>query len=98
MSVSRYGLGYTTADGKKIPTSIKMANITAAVESGTIIYNTYIIEEGERLDHIAGSAYGNASYWWIIAAASNIGWGLQVPPGTLIKIPRNLDQVLSAIL
>jgi len=98
MAISRYGLFSTLNNGKTIGTSDKMAKITAAVDSGALICSSYVIEEGERLDHIAGSSYGNSSYWWIIAAASNIGWGLQVPPGTLIKIPRDLDKVIGIIL
>ena len=63
-----------------------------------VFCSTYIIEEGERLDHVAGNAYGNSSYWWVIAAASNIGWGLQVPPGTLLKIPTDLNKIIETIL
>ena len=55
----------------------------------------HILKEGERLDVIAGRTYGNARLWWVIAAASGIGWGLQVPPGTQILIPTDLKQVLS---
>lgn len=40
----------------------------------------------DRLDTLAGSIYGNAKYWWILAAASDIGWGLQAPPGTVLNI------------
>ena len=98
MAISRYGLNNSLDDGKTIATSDKMAKITAAVEAGAIAYSIYILEEGERLDHIAGSSYGSASYWWVISAASNIGWGLQVPPGTLLKIPRDLDQVMGIII
>jgi hypothetical protein len=47
------------------------------------------MEEGERLDSLAGTVYGDASLWWIIASASGIGWGMQVPPGTLIFIPND---------
>jgi nucleoid-associated protein YgaU len=50
----------------------------------------------ERLDTIAGVAYGDGRYWWVLAAASNIGWGLQVPPGTIIRIP-DLSQVAALV-
>jgi nucleoid-associated protein YgaU len=59
---------------------------------GTLSYSQTITTGAQRLDTIAGREYGDGRYWWIIAAASNIGWGLQVPPGTIIKIPQ-LDAV-----
>ena len=31
--------------------------------------------------------------WWIIAAASGIGWWLQCPPGTLLAIPTSISQI-----
>ena len=52
------------------------------------------MQEGERLDTIAGKIYGDSNYWWVIAAASGIGWPLQVPPGTLLRIPEDLGAVL----
>ena len=44
---------------------------------------------------MAANVYGDSSLWWIIAAASNIGWGLQVPPGTVLKIPTDLGQIVA---
>ena len=75
-----------------------MSRITAAAAKGIIQCSVLIMEEGQRLDTIAGSVYGDSSYWWVIVAASNIGWGLQVPPGTLLRVPRDLDQIMSIIL
>ena len=51
--------------------------------------------QSTRLDHLASQFYGNSSYWWIIAAASGIGWGMQVPAGTIVRIPQNLAQILT---
>tara|TARA_B100000674_G_C37955746_1_gene969473 strand:+ start:2625 stop:2927 length:303 start_codon:yes stop_codon:yes gene_type:complete len=72
-------------------------NIFNAVENGLISYTSYIMSEGERLDILAGKFYNNSTYWWIIAAASGIGWGLQVPPGTFLKIPDNLEEIFRLI-
>ena len=50
----------------------------------------------KRTDTLMGLAqkyYQDASYWWVIAAASGIGWQCQVPAGTVLKIPQSLDQV-----
>lgn len=81
----RYG---TTRNSKKI---------FDAVLSGNLRVTTLILEEGQRLDHFAGEFYGNSSLWWVIAAASGIGWGLQVPPGTVIRIPYDIGQVYQVI-
>ena len=55
------------------------------------------MKEGERLDTLANRFLGDGRLWWAIAACSQIGWGLQVPPGTIIKIPVNLSQVFGVI-
>ena len=52
-----------------------------------------ISEEGKRLDHYANEYYGDARNWWVIAAASGIGWWLQIPAGTYLVIPTDLSQI-----
>lgn len=71
--------------------------IRKAVKSGKITVSSYVTSEAERLDTIAGKRYGNGKLWWIIAAASDIGWALQVPPGTRLLIPNNLGQVAKIV-
>lgn len=67
--------------------------IRNSIKANSIQYDVYILQESDRLDILAGKYYGDGRLWWIIAAASGIGWGLQVPPGTLLNIPRNLSSV-----
>lgn len=57
------------------------------IENGSVKYVQRSMREGERLDTIAASEYGDGRLFWIIAAASNIGFAPQVPPGTLLRIP-----------
>jgi hypothetical protein len=100
MSFSRYTFSTRKKDlnnEQYISNSKSSYRIYRAVQSGAINCNVKTLEEGERLDTIAGSTYNNSSLWWVIAAASGIGWGLQVPPGTIIKIPINLSQVFGVI-
>ena len=80
--------------GKKLGTSRVSAILRAAAKSGRIPCRDYVLSEDERLDHIAGKYLGNGDLWWVIAAVSGIGWGLQVPPGTRIKIPTDLSKVM----
>lgn len=96
MAVSRYTFaGQIDIDGTPaIKTNLFSSRVFRAVESGGINFNSHVLEEGERLDTLAFSVYGDSSYWWVIAAASGIGWSLQVPPGTFLRIPINLGDVL----
>jgi hypothetical protein len=100
MSFSRYTFSkkITLSDGKVIiPSSRNINLIRKAVEKGVIASKTLVISENERLDKIAAISYGHSNYWWIIAAASGIGWSLQVPPGVVICIPSNLEQIYGYI-
>ena len=63
------------------------------MQRGELAFTTMTLKENQRLDRIAHDAYGDGRLWWIIAAASGIGWWLQAPPGTLIKIPTDLSQI-----
>lgn len=87
MAFSRYERTPVLGFGNQYGTSITHVAIHDAVKSKRIAYKTVILHEAERLDQLAGKYYGNSRYWWVIAAASNIGWCLQVPPGTIINIP-----------
>ena len=97
MSISRYALNNKIREGKGLATSSNMSLIHNACVSGTINCEIYVLEEGQRLDQLSGLAYQTSAYWWVISAASGIGWGLQVPPGTIIRIPVNLADVLGLL-
>ena len=94
MSISRYALNSKIKSSKGLATSANMSKIFNACEKNFIKYEIFVIEESQRLDQLAGLAYQSSSYWWVIAAASGIGWALQVPPGTVLRIPVNLADVL----
>lgn len=78
-----------------IGTSQASRKIFRAVKNNTIKYHTRIMKAGERLDIIAAQVYGDSIHWWVIAAASGIGWSLQVPPGTYLFIPTNLADAIA---
>ncbi len=71
-------------------------SIRQGIDDGTISYKEIVLSKSERLDIIAGREYGDSEYWWVIAAASKIGWGLQIPEGTQIIVP-NLNQVINLL-
>jgi hypothetical protein len=69
------------------------SRIKLAVDDGTIRTQNRVLRQGERLDQIAGELWGDSSLWWILAACSGIGWWLQCPPGTLLRVPLDVDAV-----
>jgi hypothetical protein len=73
--------------GNHYGTSDKIAKIRKAMSRGDIEYREVVLKDGERLDTLAGKEYGDGKLFWLIACASSIGYCLQVPPGTIIKIP-----------
>lgn len=88
MAFSRYRSSPILALGSQYGTNTSIAMVRKAVKQGLIpIVNSFVLNEGQRLDQLAGLYYKDSRYWWIIAAASEVGWGLQVPPGVIIKIP-----------
>ena len=100
MSMSRYSfVKKATYNGRQVyATNQNCTRIYAAVNSGKISCNTHVLAENQRLDSLSGYFYGNSNYWWVIAAASGIGWSLQIPPGTYLKIPISLDEVFGVLI
>jgi hypothetical protein len=94
MSLSRYANSPVMSFGQSLGTSTTVSAIRSAIKTGNIEYKTITLRGRERLDTIAGEYYGDGSLWWVLAAASDIGWGLQIAPGTLINIP-DLASIMS---
>ena len=93
MGFSRYSRDRVQSSGLSLRTTISIAAIRRGIFTGTIpIGQRIVTTQGDRLDTLSGEYYGDASYWWVLAAASNIGWAIQVPPGTVVIIP-NLKYV-----
>lgn len=83
--------------GRLLSTNRSAKIIRAQIRSGNIRTKKYISREGDRLDVIAGELYGDSAYWWLIAICSDIGWGMQLPPNTIIKYPADLEKVLEYV-
>lgn len=97
MSINRYSVDSKIGFGSQFGTPQSVISIRKAIRRGDLpIISTITLTGDDRLDSLAGSIYGDARYWWILAAASDIGWGLQVPPGTLINVVdlRKLEEFL----
>lgn len=86
MQVSRYRSDPQISMGKQLSSASATRVIRERMGRGIRVIQTLILTGDDRLDTLAGSIYGNSKYWWVLAAASEIGWGMQVPPGTIIKV------------
>ena len=87
MAGSRYSRDRRIRGGTTRATASTFKRVQQGVQNGTIPTTPLLVRGFDRLDAIAGRMYGESRYWWAIAAASGIGWGLQVPPGTKLLIP-----------
>jgi len=93
MSFSRYSRTPRLNLGKQFGTQTSMYALYSAAKRGLITVRPYTCQQDERLDILAGRYYGDGRLWWIIAAASGIGWQLQVPAGIVLTIPLDVSQV-----
>lgn len=97
MTISRYRKATRINFGTQLGVSTAVMTLRTAIKNGTLpVINQLIITENTRLDTLAGDVYGEGRYWWVLAAASDIGWGMQIPPGTVINVI-DLDK-LTALL
>ena len=84
---SRYNRDSKLNRNKLLGTATATAKIRTAIRTGELaIMNIFVTSDLERLDNIAGAVYGDSRLWWVLAAASDIGWGMQIPAGTLLRV------------
>jgi hypothetical protein len=92
MPTSRYTY-VQRINGERVATTDITSRIYFACNDRLIDFNEYPLKERQRLDHIAAQAYGDGTLWWIVASASGVGWSLQCPAGTILRVPLNLNQI-----
>lgn len=83
--------------GGKLETAKTVNAIRRAKDFGLIPTRDVVLTESQRLDHLAHEFLGNSRLWWILAALSDIGWGLQLPAGTIVKIPTDITAVKAIV-
>ena len=81
-----------TSQGKQYWKRKFYPNIPVSETDDYVITNV-----GDRLDSLAYSYYRDSTLWWVIAIANNnVTKGSLFPePGTQLRIPTNLNSVLS---
>ena len=57
--------------------------------------DTFIFtKEGDRLDNLAYTHYGDNTLWWIIAKANGIRGKIALEPATPLRIPGNIIRII----
>lgn len=80
----------TRYDGKRVYGTTYYPTIIESDNDQIIIAN-----ENDSLDILAYRYYKDPTLWWILALANNLGKGrLSVPPGILLRIPTNINQII----
>ena len=97
MALQRYQNDEVIRGGRLLQSATAVLRIRNAIKQGALQLSVRTVKQSQRLDKIAGEVYGDGRLWWVIAAASNIGWSLQIPAGTRLNIPTNLSQVAGVI-
>tara|TARA_B100000700_G_C14636553_1_gene665332 strand:- start:246 stop:533 length:288 start_codon:yes stop_codon:yes gene_type:complete len=83
--------------GGKLQTAKTVTRLRRAKELGLIPTKQVVLKESQRLDHLAAEYLGNSRLWWVLAALSDIGWGLQLPPGVVINVPTQMGPIESIV-
>jgi hypothetical protein len=95
MATSRYITDARINLGQQLGTPNSMLLLKRAIKDGVVpVVSSFTLTGNDRLDSLAGTVYGDAKYWWVLAVASGIGWGLQAPPGTVINVVKLEDALL----
>lgn len=90
---------YTTSRIIKTPTNKRRLETTIVPVMPYSETDTYIqTTTPERLDKLANTFYGSATFWWLIASVNGLGKGtLVVPANSTIRIPsmNNVQQIIN---
>jgi nucleoid-associated protein YgaU len=57
--------------------------------------DTFIFtKEGDRLDNLADTYYGDNTLWWVIAKANGLRGKIALKPATPLRIPGNVISII----
>ena len=94
--MKRYNRDLRIAGGK-LQTAKAVTRIRQARDFGLLQTRDVVLKSSQRLDHLAYEFLGNARLWWVLAALSDIGWGMQLPAGTIVTIPVDMGPIAAIV-
>ena len=95
MAVDRYANIDVTKERTTGKRNYRTAIFPEIPESDSDLY--IVTRDGDRLDIISNRFYQDTTLWWIIAAANKLSDSLFITPGTRLRIPTDIQSVLSYI-
>lgn len=99
MSRGRY-TGTTVIDGRHLGTWRPLRRVGPAeidILDG-VRHFRHTFSAGERLDTLAARFFGDDGYMWVIALANGIAMPLDISPGTKLRIPYDVRDILRKVL
>ena len=94
--MKRYNRDLRIAGGK-LQTAQAVTRIRRARDFGLLQTRKVVLKSAQRLDHLAHEYLGNARLWWVLAALSDIGWGMQLPAGTIVIVPVDVGPIAAIV-
>ena len=89
----RYNVDRNIRGNQSKSTNQAATRLRKAAAEGRIATRVVVLGQNHRLDLLAFKYLGTPTLWWAIAALSNIGWGMQLPPNTRLVVPTNREQI-----
>jgi hypothetical protein len=77
-------------DGKRVFRTTRYPKIPVNIND---IY--MVASETDYLDSLAYRFYKDSTLWWVIAQANGIKATLKAPTGVQIRIPQNIDDIIT---
>ena len=86
---------YITTRRKVDKSGIRVYSTTYYPEIPIENSDTFIFtKEGDRLDNLAYTHYGDNTLWWVIAKANGLRGIMALKPSIPLRIPGNVMQIL----
>ena len=92
-TISRYDNDRLVQGGRLLGTNEAIVRLRDGIDDGLVQTTATVLRGFQRLDVLAQQQYGDGRLWWVIAAASGVGWFPQVPPGTRLIVPVDINEV-----
>lgn len=62
-----------------------------------IAHEEYVWKRGDRFDKLAALKFNEETYWWVICLCNDINYPFGIQPGTIIRIPNEVNDVLNRL-